>query len=139
VYLFVRNDSAWTQQAYIKASNTDCGHHFGSAVALEADVLVVGAVGERSGATGVGGEQTNQDEPDSGAVYLFSRSGGAWSQHAYVKASNTERIDVFGRSVALSGDALVVGAPLEDSAGTGVDADQADNGAERAGAAYLFQ
>jgi hypothetical protein len=66
------------------------------------------------------------------------RSGGDWSQQAYLKASNTGAGDWFGYSVAVSGDTVVVGAWEEDSNATGVNGNQADNSAPDAGAAYLF-
>ncbi|QQR89156.1 MAG: FG-GAP repeat protein [Myxococcales bacterium] len=74
VYVFVRDsDSGWLQQAYIKASNTDAGDHFGSSLALSADgdTLVVGARGENSSSTGIDGEE-NDAAPASGAVYAFT-------------------------------------------------------------------
>jgi hypothetical protein len=59
----------------------------------------------------------------------------------YFKASNTESSDLFGASVALSGDgkALAVGAREEDSNATGINGDQSDNSADEAGAVYLFR
>jgi hypothetical protein len=59
-------------------------------------------------------------------------------QEAYIKASNAEAQDVFGLSVAISGDTLLVGAPYEDSASTGVNGNQNDNSATDVGAAYVF-
>jgi hypothetical protein len=70
---------------------------------------------------------------------VFKRAGGVWVQEAYLKASNTGEDDVFGRSVSLSGNTLAVGARGEDSAATGVDGDQGDNGASRSGAVYVFK
>lgn len=69
---------------------------------------------------------------------MFTRTGGVWSQQAYLKASNTGPDDQFGWSVAVSGDTVVVGAHLEDSDATEVDGDQADNTVIVAGAAYVF-
>ena len=57
------------------------------------------------------------------------RSGTTWSQQAYLKASNTEADDLFGVSVAVSGDTVVVGALAEDSNATGVNGNQSDNSA----------
>ena len=73
-------------------------------------------------------------------MYVFARVAGTWSQQAYVKASNAEAGDRFGRTIALSGDGstLAVGADGESSGATGVGGNQADNSAEAAGAAYLF-
>ena len=56
-YVFVRNGTTWTQQAYLKASNTDTGDEFGASVAVSGDTAVVGALNESSNATGVNGDQ----------------------------------------------------------------------------------
>ncbi|MDW8373921.1 MAG: FG-GAP repeat protein, partial [Planctomycetota bacterium] len=73
-------------------------------------------------------------------VYVFVRSGGVWSQQAYIKASNTGADDWFGYSVALSadGNTLAVGAPYEESNATGIGGNQNDNSAADSGAVYLF-
>jgi len=142
VYVFVRSGATWQQQAYIKASNTGGNDQFGTSVALSADgsILAVGAAGEASAATGVGGNQSNIGAPGAGAVYVFARSGTTWSQQAYIKASNTAAGDEFGGSVALSADGatLAVGALDEDGAATGVNGDQSNNTAANAGAVYVF-
>src|SRR5215208_4266900 len=57
---------------------------------------------------------------------------------AYLKASNTERSDLFGSQVALSGDTLAVGAGHESSCASGINGDQGNNGCEFAGAVYVF-
>ena len=142
VYVFVRTGTTWTQQAYIKASNTDVGNFFGSRVALSStgDTLAVGATGESSSASGVNGNEANNNTFDSGAVYVFVRAGASWSQEAYVKASNPDMYDLFGGGVALSGDGnvLAVGAGREASAATGIDGNQADNSKPGSGAMYVF-
>jgi len=138
VYVFVRSGTTWTQQAYVKASNTGAGDYFGASVALSGDTLAVGAPYEDSAAIGVNGTQTDNSASFAGAVYVFVRSGTTWTQQAYVKASNTGADDYFGSSVALSGDTLAVGAPYEDSPATGVNGNQADNSAREAGAVYVF-
>ncbi|GFE59572.1 FG-GAP repeat protein [Geobacter sp. AOG2] len=142
VYVFTRSGAAWSQQAYVKASNTEAGDWFGTSVALSGDgaTLAVGAVGESSSATGSDGNQADNSAVGSGAVYVFTRSGAAWSQQAYVKASNTGADDRFGYSAALSGDGatLAVGAAYEDSSATGIGGNQADNSAGQSGAAYVF-
>jgi FG-GAP repeat len=149
VYVFSRSGTTWTQQAYVKASNTAANDHFGGTVALSADgnTLAVGAVvgvfgnvGEDSSAKGINGEETNDDAKDSGAVYVFSRSGTTWSKQAYVKASNTGAGDQFGSAIALSrdGSTMVVGARLEDSSATSVGGDQNNDSATDTGAAYLY-
>ncbi|MBI4880227.1 MAG: FG-GAP repeat protein [Planctomycetes bacterium] len=138
VYVFLRNGTTWSQQAYLKASNTNSGDWFGYSVAVSGDTVAVGAVNEDSSATGVNGDQSNNGASTSGAAYVFQRSGTAWSQQAYLKASNTGNSDIFGCSVAASGDTVVVGAHGEDSSATGVNGDQSNNGASGSGAAYVF-
>lgn len=142
-YMFTRNlTGLWTQQAYVKATNPGGQADFGNSIALSGDgnTLAVGARYEGSSATGVGGDQGGDSAFDSGAAYVFKRRSEVWSQEAYVKASNTDPFDEFGGSVAMSGDAntLAVGAPAESSAATGIGADQGDNSAAKAGAAYLY-
>lgn len=138
VFVFTRTDGEWSQQAYLKASNTDPEDEFGHSVAISGDLLVVGAHGEDSNATGVNGDQENNLFEGSGAVYVFGREGSIWSQHAYVKASNSDQGDVFGNSVAVSRGLLLVGARREESNATGVDGDQDNNFSPDAGAAYVF-
>ena len=142
VYVYSRADAVWSQQAYIKASNTGTNDLFGASVALSADgqTLAVGADGEDSASVGIDANQDDNSNDDSGAVYVYARAGGGWNQQAYVKASNTSSLDLFGTSVALSanGEILVVGAPQEASASTGVDGDQSDNSAVGAGAVYVY-
>lgn len=146
VYVYARSGSAWSQQAYVKASNTELADLFGSAVALSSDgsTLAVGAPLEDSSLTGVIAGAVNEttsgnDFLSSGAVYVYIRTGGNWSQQAYVKASNTGDGDNFGNAVALAGDGntLAVGAPFEASSGTGVDG-TINEAAGGAGAAYVY-
>ncbi|MDX6580960.1 MAG: hypothetical protein QOI10_144 [Solirubrobacterales bacterium] len=136
-YVFARNGSTWTQQAYLKASNTGASDFFGISVGLSGDTLVIGALGEDSSATGVNGNQADNSASNAGAAYVFTRSGSAWTQQAYLKASNAEATDEFGR-VGISGDTIVIGADWEGSSATGVNGNQADNGANKSGAAYVF-
>jgi hypothetical protein len=143
VYVFTRTGDTWTQQAYIKASNTGAGDNFGYSVALSGDTLAVGGPGEASNATGVNDPdgQLNGDAAFSGAVYVFTRTGDIWTQQAYIKASNTDENDLFGYSVALSGDTLAVGATWEASNATGVNAPdgQLNGSALESGAVYILR
>ncbi|RLB46954.1 MAG: hypothetical protein DRJ42_26480, partial [Deltaproteobacteria bacterium] len=142
VYVFTRAGEMWTQQAYIKASNTDVDDSFGGSVSLSADgnTLAVGAMGEASAANTIDGDQSNNSASDAGAVYVFTRVGETWAQQAYVKASNTDAEDFFGGSVSLSadGDTLAVGARGEGSATTNINGDESDDEADGAGAVYVF-
>jgi len=143
VYVFNRTGTVWTQQTYIKASNTEFGDLFGRFIALSGDgnTLAVGSTNEDSNATGLNGNQTDNSSPDSGAVYVFVRTGSTWIQQAYIKASNAETNDYFGHDIAISmdGNTLVVGAPLEDSNATGINGNQLDNSLLNSGAVYVFK
>lgn len=139
VYLFSREISGWAQRAYVKASNTGAVDNFGSVLAFSEGTLVVGAPDEDSAATGIDGDAGNGKGGNQGAAYVFVQVDGVWQQQAYIKATNTDWIDLFGSDVALSGDVLVVGAPGEDSAALGVDGDQSDNSASNSGAAYVYE
>ena len=141
-YVFIRSGDLWQQQAYIKASNTGEFDRFGIAVSLSADgnTLAVGADAEDSAAIGINGNQNDNSALGSGAVYVYVRIGELWQQQAYIKASNIERNNLFGRAVSLSanGGTLAVGARLDDSAATGINGNQNDNSADDSGAVYVF-
>ena len=125
----------WSQQAYLKASNTDAEDFFGFSVAIAGNTVVVSAGDESSNATGVDGDQTDNSAENAGAAYVFSRSGNTWTQQAYLKASNTDASDAFGFSVAIADNTVVIGAVDESSNATGIDGDQSDNSAGFSGAA----
>src|SRR6478672_316566 len=137
-YVFVRNGTTWTQQAYLKASNTEAFDRFGIRAAISGDTAVIGAIGEDSAATGINGNQSDNSATDAGAAYVFVRNGTTWTQQAYLKASNAGAFDDFGYSVAISGDTAVIGAWEESSAATGVNGNQSNNSAGASGAAYVF-
>jgi len=93
----------------------------------------------------VNGDQANNFAKDSGAAYVFVRTGQNWRQQAYLKASNTGGDtgvspygDSFGSSLAISGNLLTIGALGESSSATGLNGSQTDNSAANAGAAYAF-
>ena len=138
-YVFTRDSSGnWAQQAYLKASNTGDSDLFGYSVSLSGDTVAVGAPEEDSDTRGIG-DQSNDNGVNNGAAYVFTRNNSnEWTQQAYIKASNTEDIDLFGHSLSLNGNSLAVGAPEEDSNATGIDGDQGNDLAVESGAAYVF-
>ena len=142
VYVFNRSGSGWSQQAYVKASNSGASDRFGFSVSLSGDgnTLAVAALFEGSSAIGIGGDDGNNDLLNAGAVYMYSRSSTDWNQQAYIKASNTGPEDQFGRSVSLSsgGNTLVVGARNEASDATGINGDNSDDSTTGAGAVYVY-
>jgi hypothetical protein len=142
-YVLVRDGATWTQQAYVKASNVQRFDEFAFSLALSADgdSLALGAIGESSAATGIDGNQHDEAATSAGAAYLYHRAAGAWSQQAYVKASNTDARDSFGTAIGLSGDGsiLAVGAENEASTATGINGNQADNSRGVSGAVYVYR
>lgn len=144
VFVFGRlSTGEWTEDAYIKASNTDADDRFGSSVALSSDgtYLAVGAPNESSSSRSIGTGAANNSGAFNGAAYVFHFWGSAWRQQAYIKSSNNDDNDRFGSAVALSNDGsvLAVGAPAESSNAVGVGGDQSDNSASSAGAVYTFR
>jgi hypothetical protein len=140
----------WVQEAYIKAPNTSQsaeseGDAFGSVLALSGDTLAVGAPREDSNATTITNNVTasfDQSSSNSGAVYVYTRSGISWVQQAYIKAANAMSEDLFGTAVALSGDVLAVGAPQEDSDATTITNGTGTSGTPLvtdSGAVYIYR
>ncbi|HEY5617737.1 MAG TPA: hypothetical protein VIK60_07310 [Vicinamibacterales bacterium] len=160
VYVFARTGTTWTQQAYIKASNTGRagegdvpgdGDQFGYSVALSGDgsTMAVGAISEDSAAQDInppargfgatGGDQRDDSQQSSGAVYVYTRTAGTWSQQAYIKGSHLETGDMFGFAVALSFDGDTLAASAFDERGSArVINGPHDNRANGSGALYVF-
>jgi uncharacterized protein (DUF2345 family) len=107
-YVFVKPSGGWsgnlTENAKLTASDGAAFDEFGTSVAVSGDTVVVGARGNNS---------------FQGAAYVFVKPGGGWSgnltQDAKLTASDGAASDVFGSSVAVSGDTVVVGAPHKNS------------------------
>ena len=123
-YIFILSGNTWVQQVKLNASDAGSNDYFGWSVAISGDTVVIGAW---------------QDDPDLGAgelgnagsVYVFVRTGSSWSQQAKLNATDAESEDMFGYSIAIDGDTIVVGAKGEDP-------DLGDGELEYAGSAYVF-
>ena len=143
-YIYVREGETWSQQAYIKASNSNASDQFGYSVALYGDTLAVGARDEDSSQiTITNGSSASADNSnaDSGAVYIYTRSGTTWSQQAYIKAANSGAGDKFGSQICLYGDTLAVAASSEDSNQTTITngaTASGDNSRSDSGAVYIY-
>ena len=141
-YIFTRNAGVWTQRAYLKPvdiGSTQAGDQFGNSVAISGDTVVVGASGENSSSLGVNGTP-NEISNDAGAAYVFVRNSGTWTQQAYLKPAEvgtSQANDLFGWSVGISGETIVVGAFNEDGSSTGVNSTPNENSLN-SGAAYIF-
>lgn len=110
VYVYVRHNGTWQQQAYLKANNAQVTDQFGKALSLSADgdTLAVGAVYKQRATSGT-------EASNIGAVYVFARNNGSWNQQAHLYSETTGASTLFGWSVSLSGDGktLAIGAPSE--------------------------
>ncbi|WP_437586790.1 Kelch repeat-containing protein [Sorangium sp. So ce1000] len=115
-YVFTRTGGRWTQQHELTAGDSAADDVFGASVALSGDTALVGAYNNDVG--------TNASQ---GSAYVFTRTGGRWTQQHELTAADGAADDAFGASVALSGDTALVGAYLDD---VGANADQ--------GSAYVF-
>jgi len=144
VYVYVLgSNNNWGLDAYVKANNSsvvnatiNSGGRFGTSVSISGDgsIFAVGAESESSNVKGVENDRTiisiDSSIPAAGAVYIFQHSSSIrtpWYQAAYVKASNPDDFDGFGRKVALSNDGftLAVSSISEDNSATGVFNDPA--------------
>jgi len=114
-YIFTRSGTTWSQQAKIQPSSIEGGDAFGSSVAIDGDTVVVGARLEDTGGA------------NSGAAYIFTRSGTTWTEQIKIQASDNEAAIGFGFSVAIDGYTAIVGAFDENTGGSD------------AGAAYIFK
>ncbi len=119
-YVFTNSGGSWSQQAELTASDAALGDDFGSGAALSSDgtTALVGAFGKKVGSNS-----------QQGAAYVFTNSGGSWSQQQELTASNGAAGDYFGYPVAQSGNGntALVGAGYKT---LGSNSDQ--------GAAYVF-
>jgi hypothetical protein len=113
-YIFAQNNGAWGQQVELTASDATAGSDFGDSVAISGTTVLVGACSQ--------GPNFQQ-----GAAYLFGEDGGTWVQQAELIASDGAEYDLFGYSVAISGNIALVGAYYHQ---VGANRDQ--------GAAYVF-
>jgi hypothetical protein len=146
VYVFERDvDLFFVEAQRITPSNAVAGAQFGSAVGADGDVLAVGAWFDSHGDRGINAPGSTSEVEGSGAAYVFRERDGRWEEEAYIKAFNRESGDLFGMSIAVQGDIVLVGAPFEAGGHKSAKADSVDeldelddNDAVGAGAVYAF-
>ncbi|MDY7109093.1 MAG: C1 family peptidase, partial [Planctomycetota bacterium] len=114
-YVFRFDGSAWNEEAKLTASDGAAADIFGCGVAIDGDIIIVGA-------------QDDDDlGDDSGAAYIYRFDGSLWEEGAKLLASDGEAGDEFGCAVAISGDVVIIGAKSEGEGGA------------NAGAAYAYR
>lgn len=143
-YVFVKDGEGWTQQAILKASNASDNAQFTNDIAggisLDGDIAVIGARLEEGSGTGVNPDFGNGGVLESGAAYIFKRTGTTWTQLAYLKSPYPGEDDRFGHDVLLDGTTLIISAYREASAGKGINQNgQLDNSARNTGAVFTYE
>jgi len=123
-YIFTRSGATWTQQPRLNSADGADSDRFGRSVAIDETTAIVSAPGADIGTTF-----------SAGAVYTFNRAGAAFTQSQKLFSTEAD-VFVFGESIALAGDNLVVGSPNSDDPPRGL----ANNGAvyvyRRSGATF---
>ena len=125
-YVFEHVGGVWLETEKLVASDRWNGDWFGFNVSIS-DKIVIGAPKEDHGASG--GNTAN----NAGSVYVFELDGGVWTETAKLTSSDREENDEFGRSTAISGNTLIVGAQFEDEDLFG------GNNAASSGSAYVYE
>ncbi len=103
-------DGDWRQRQRLEASDRQASDNFGSSVAIAGDRLAIGATGEDGSLTCIG--------TGAGAVYVFTRSGNTWNQAQKLVAPSSHCGALYGYSLAMQGDTLVIGAKQDAAGGT---------------------
>ena len=114
-YVFTRSGTTWTERTKLLTSDGQTFDRFGSAVAISDDTIIVGAQGD--------------DHPgfsNSGSAYIFVGAGSSWTEQAKLVLSDAADSDIFGDSVDIDGDTVVIGAPVHT------------HGVTQSGSAYVF-
>lgn len=126
-YVFEREGGRWLQRRKLVCDAPAVGYWFGRSVAVDGDTVVIGASGDGGGRAG---------RTESGAAYVYRRRSGGWIREARLTPSGGSAGDRFGRSVAVSGNRIIVGAFWEDAA---APADDGTSAGRDTGAAYVFE
>jgi cysteine-rich repeat protein len=114
-YVFIRTGGVWTQQAKLVPGDGAADDEFGWPLFLDGDTALIGVHGD------------DDNGPESGSAYVFTRTGGVWTQRGKVLPDDGDNGDFFGYSVALDGDTALIGARRDDDLGYS------------SGAAYVFR
>ncbi len=101
--IFERVAGGWARSAALVPADSKGGDQFGFDVAIDGDLIAVGA--RKDDSAGI----------DTGSVYIFERSGGTWTEMAEIVAANSRRNNWFGFAVDVSGDTVAVGMPIRPS------------------------
>ena len=104
VYVYTGAGASWTQQARLVAGDLGSDDELGAAVDIDGDTIIAG-----------GSRDDKVVGNDAGSAYIFTRSGGSWSQSAKLLSSGATAGNLFGTAVSISGTEALVGAYCEPS------------------------
>ncbi|HPF38145.1 MAG TPA: hypothetical protein P5081_23030 [Phycisphaerae bacterium] len=96
-YVFRRVNGNWDPEATLIASDRANSDYFGVSVAIDGDTIVVGA------------PRDDDIANNSGSAYVFQRVAGAWQEVQKLSASAPASADLFGQSVTIDGEFVIVG------------------------------
>jgi hypothetical protein len=105
VYVFTRSGGVWTEQQKLLAGDGSAEDFFGTSVALDGDIAVIGAWGD------------NDNGSNSGSAYVFRLTAGGWTEQQKLTASDGEAFDQYGQSVDVDGTTIAIGAIGHDDDG----------------------
>jgi len=105
-YVFTRSGTSWSQQKKLTSQDGAAYDAFGYSVALYGNTALVGTPYDDVGANN-----------DQGSAYVFTRSGSIWHQGAKLTASDEVVGVMFGQSVTLYGDTVLVGSYFDNIGG----------------------
>ncbi len=100
-YIFRHNGTLWVEEAILTSSDIGDLDSFGQDVLIRGNMALVGAM---------------SDDSDTGAVYVFKYNGTTWVEEDKLTASDAAPNSLFGSTMSVSGDVLVVGAYDDNSA-----------------------
>ena len=103
-YIFTFDGANWKEKVKLIPADLDRSAALGTSVLVQKDTVIVGAP-----------KQTHGGVRFTGAAFVFQRERDQWVERATLSAADADKSDGFGTSVAMSGDTVVVGAPLADT------------------------
>ncbi len=117
VYVFTRSGNDWVEQQKITASDGGAGDWFGDSTVLSGDTAIISAI-----------HNDSCGYQDAGAVYIFARSDGIWSEQRKITAGDADDGDELGWGIPAFGDIVLMGAAMDDHSGL-----------EDAGSVYVYR
>lgn len=114
VYVWQWSGSDWTYNQKITPSNRHAGDGFGSSIAGDTGIIVVGAP------TSSYDESNTDSVSNAGTIFILSAMNGVWSITQQVSASARNINDGFGSSISVNGTDMIVGMPTNSTSTSGV-------------------